>query len=160
MLIRDATDDDSEAVIHLIDEVFGEYPGCVLDVDGEEPHLRTLASAFASWEGRVWVVEDQGRVVACCGYRAAPDTGGVELKHLYVAAGARGRGLGNTLTEMVEREAAGSGATFVELWTDTRFADAHRLYTKRGYARGPRTRQLNDLSRSEEFYFRKQIRYI
>ncbi len=160
MLIREATDADSDAVIQLIEEVFSEYPGCVLDVDAEEPHLRGVATAFAAWRGRIWVVEAEGRVIACCGYRAARDPSGLELKHLYVTAAARGRGLGNTLTEMVEHEAARSDAAFVELWTDTRFTEAHRLYARRGYERGPHTRQLHDLSQSEEFYFCKRMRYI
>jgi putative acetyltransferase len=58
---------------------------------------------------------------------------------------------------MAEREAAAAGAHFIELWTDTRFADAHRLYERRDYIRGAETRELNDVSRSVEFYFRKQI---
>lgn len=158
MLIRDATDADSEAVIRVIEAVFTEYPGCVLDVDGEEPHLRRVASAFAAWGGRFWVAEEAGRVVACCGYRAVSAGDGAELKHLYVQMAAREAGLGNTLTEMVEREVVAAGAHFIELWTDTRFAAAHRLYERRGYVRGAETRELNDVSRSVELYFLKQLR--
>ena len=157
MLIREATDADSEGVIRVIEGVFTEYPGCLLDVDGEAPHLRRVASAFAAWGGRFWVAEEDGKVVASGGYRAVSAGEGAELKHLYVSAAARRRDLGNSLTEMAEREAAAAGAHFIELWTDTRFADAHRLYERRDYIRGAETRELNDVSRSVEFYFRKQI---
>ena len=52
--LRPATDDDSAGVIALIARVFAEYPGCVLDVDREEPELRAPASSF----DRFWVVEE------------------------------------------------------------------------------------------------------
>ena len=38
--IRDARDDDEPGLIALIAGVFAEYPGCVMDVDGELPELR------------------------------------------------------------------------------------------------------------------------
>lgn len=41
LVIRDGRDSDSEQLITLIESVYAEYPGCVLDVDGEAPHLRS-----------------------------------------------------------------------------------------------------------------------
>ena len=83
--------------------------------------------------------------------------GVAELKHLYVASSARGRGLGTRLCELVEEEARRLGHDRIELWTDTRFKDAHRLYERRGYTRGPHTRELHDLSASVEFYYQKSL---
>ena len=155
-MIREARDSDSEQLIELIGEVFAEYPGCVLDVDGEMPQLRRPASAFAEWDGRLWVAEQGGRIEGCVGL--AVDDGGAELKHLYVARAARGRGLGNRLCQLVEDEAARRGHDAIELWSDTRFQDAHRLYERRGYARGLQTRELHDLSASVEYQYRKSLR--
>jgi RimJ/RimL family protein N-acetyltransferase len=45
----------------------------------------------------------------------------------------------------------------IDCWTDTRFADAHRLYARLGYERQPEMRDLNDLSNSTEFHFIKQL---
>jgi len=154
LAIRDARDDDSDRLIALIDAVYAEYPGCVLDVDGEEPHLRRPASAFAEWAGRLWVVEEDGRLVACAGFRDAADA--VELKHLYVAAAARRRGLGRRLTELVEIAGRARGRRWVELWSDTRFTDAHRLYERLGYVRGG-VRELHDRSASVERHYRKAL---
>jgi putative acetyltransferase len=161
--IREAEDADSAQVIALIGGVFAEYPGCVLELD-EMPELRAPASAFGARGGRFWVAEDEGRVVGCAGFKPGsgvrvrgslePGSSSVELCKLYVAAEARRRGLGSALCELVEAEGRGRGAAFVELWSDTRFADAHRLYEKRGYIRGPLTRELHDLSNSVEFYYR------
>jgi GNAT superfamily N-acetyltransferase len=58
----------------------------------------------------------------------------VELKRLYVRRDHRGQGLATALIGLVERQAAGLGAREVELWSDTRFEDAHRRYEALGYA--------------------------
>lgn len=155
--IRDARDDDSWDLIGLIAACWAEYPGCILDVHGEEPWLLTPATAYAAEGGRLWVAELDGRVVASVALRPAAESGGVALKSLYVARAARRRGLGERLVALVENEAHYRGASFIELWTDTRFLDAHRLYERRGYVRGPHTRELRDLSRSVEYYYRKTL---
>ena len=156
-LIRDARDDDSWDLIGLIAACWAEYPGCILDVHGEEPWLLAPATAYREQGGHLWVAELDGRIVASVALRPAAEPDGIALKSLYVARAARRRGLGDRLTALVEDEARRRGATFVELWTDTRFADAHRLYERRGYVRGPDTRELHDLSKSVEYYYRKEL---
>jgi putative acetyltransferase len=153
--IREAVDSDSEQLIQLIGGVFDEYPGCVLDVDGEMPQLRRPASAFGEWGGRLWVAQLSDRVEGCVGLSVHEAV--AELKHLYVSRSTRGRGLGNRLCELVEEEARRRGHQRIELWTDTRFRDAHRLYERRGYARGVRTRELHDLSASVEYFYEKSL---
>ena len=155
VVIREGLDSDSEELIALIASIFAEYPGCVLDVDGEAPHLRRPASAFAGWGGGLWVAELNGRMVGCVGFADRGDA--VELKHLYVATAARRRGLGGRLTRLVEEWARALGRTRLELWTDTRFIDAHRLYERLGYERGPETRALLDLSRTIEYFYSKRL---
>jgi putative acetyltransferase len=151
-MIRDARDDDSAQLVALVEAVYAEYPGCVLDVDGEAPHLLRPASAFAERGGRLWVAESAGAVVACGGFADRGDT--LELLSLYVAPSARRRGLGGRLAALVEEAALERGRAWIELWTDTRFLDAHRLYERLGYVRGG-TRALHDLSRSVEYAYRK-----
>jgi hypothetical protein len=46
----------------------------------------------------------------------------------------------------------------MELWSDTRFLDAHRLYERLGYRRTGRTRELHDLSDTVEYEFDKPLR--
>jgi GNAT superfamily N-acetyltransferase len=81
----------------------------------------------------------------------------VELKSLYVAAWARRRGLGAALVRLVEREARRRGAAFVELWTDTRFADAHHLYERLGYLATGEVRELGDQSNTAEFRYTREL---
>lgn len=168
-LIREAVDDDALDLIELIGSVFGEYRGCVLDVDGEMPELRGLASWAKAHGGGFWVAEDGGRLVGMGGYSEvvassapagfAPAGAGIELKKLYVHRRVRGTGLGARLLERVENVAVERSCEFIEMWSDTRFTTAHAFYERRGYERGPATRDLHDKSASVEFYFKKRLAF-
>jgi putative acetyltransferase len=107
--------------------------------------------------GRFWTAEMDGIIVGCGGIAPAHDPAGAELKHLYVSKHVRRAGLGTAFVRLVEEEAARRRASFVELWSDTRFLDAHRLYERLGYTRLPDTRELDDLSNSIEFHFIKRM---
>jgi putative acetyltransferase len=155
--IRDARDDDAGVLIELIGSCFAEYPGCVLDVDAEAPELRAIATYYRDLGGRFWVAERDGSVVGCIGVVPSRDPGGVELQRLYVGAASRRRGLATRLCDLVFTEARERDASFVDLWSDTRFGDAHRLYDRLGFVRGPDTRELHDRSRSVEYYYRMTL---
>jgi putative acetyltransferase len=148
--IRPASDADAPGVIALIRGVYAEYPGCILDVDREEPGLKSPASSF----DRFWVVEEGGAVGGCVGCAFGDPA---ELKKLYLAAPLRGRGLGRELIALVEETARAHGATRIELWSDTRFTTAHAVYERCGYRKTGRTRQLHDLSRTTELHFEKEL---
>lgn len=160
LTLRDARDDDAEGLIDLIGGVFAEYPGCILDVDGELPELRCIATSFQRWGGRFWVVLREGRVIGCVGFTpsAASPGEGIELRKLYVDKTARKMGLGSALCDLVEGAARSLDKKFVELWSDTRFENAHALYARRGYTKGSETRDLHDKSASVEYYFRLDLR--
>ena len=153
--IREARDEDADDLIALVGACFDEYPGCVLDVDGEIPELRRIASAFRAWGGEFWVAESAGCALASIGW--VPSGEGIELRKLYVDASLRRKGLAHRLCERVEQTGRQRGAAWVELWSDTRFETAHRLYEKRGYRRGRETRELHDLSDTVEYYYRLDL---
>lgn len=157
LVVRPVADKDSVDLIVLIDTVFGEYPNCILDVDNEMPELRSPASAAKAEDAQWWVVEDAGKVVGSCAVMPEGD-GTMELKRLYIAKEARRRGLAAHLVSLAETQARARGARRMELWTDTRFADAHRFYERLGYTRAPRTRALCDASHSIEFHFSKDLK--
>ena len=155
--IRLGTDADGAACGDLIREVFAEYPGCLF-LPSEFPELRALATHFAERRGQLWVAEDRGALVGCLGFDEAPFTDGIELHKLYVARSARGRGLAGRLYALAEDFARERGSTFIELWTDTRFVDAHRFYERRGFSRLPGRRALDDASDSYELHYRKRLK--
>ncbi len=160
--IRGLRDEDALDVIELIAGVFGEYQGCVTDVDGEMPELRRLASYYAEHGGAGWTVLRGDRVVGTVGYVLHDAPAGAagplaELKKLYVHRTERGSGLAASLLDRVESAARAAGAATIELWSDTRFTRAHRFYDKRGYARGPMTRDLHDASHTTEYHFARAL---
>ena len=156
-VIRPVRDDDADGLIRLIDACWSAYEGCVLDVDAEEPQLRAMRSHFDALGGEYWVADDvAGRIAAGGGWAPAADPAGVELHKLYVLAALRRQGIARRLVSMAEAAARGRASRFVELWSDTRFLEAHAFYEALGYRRTGRTRDLHDLSHTTEFHFVKE----
>jgi putative acetyltransferase len=155
--VRTALDSDADDLIALVGSCFAEYEGCVLDTEHEMTHLLHVATHFAAAGGGAWVAGAPRSVVGSVACRPADDAGVLELQMLYVLAPWRRRGLGSRLVGVVEDEARRRGARFVELWSDTRFTDAHRLYLTLGYEQLPDVRELHDLSATREYRFRKAV---
>ncbi len=149
--IRAATDADSASVIRLIEGIFHEYPGCVMDVETEEYKLKTPASSY----DRFWVLDREGEIVGCIACSFDRSSRDFELQKLYIHADLRCGGWGRRLVDLVEAEAQRLGFESIELWTDTRFETAHRFYTGLGYRKTGRTRDLHDLSKTTEYHFIK-----
>ncbi|WP_052667059.1 putative glycolipid-binding domain-containing protein [Nitriliruptor alkaliphilus] len=155
--LRRVADADADGLIALVVAAFEEYPGCVLDLPGIDDDLPTPGTTAAQRGSPWWVVEIDGRIVASIGAGPLDRRACVELKRLYVDRDHRGRGLATRLIEVVERHAAGLGATSVELWSDTRFAAAHHRYEQLGYQRTGEERQLHDPSDTTEYRLVKPI---
>lgn len=151
--LRPVRDTDAAAITELIGGCFAEYRGCVLDLPGIDAWMRRPATASAETGGAVWVADP---VVACGGWRPV-DADTIELKSLYVARAWRRRGYAAALVGAVERVARARGANQVQLWSDTRFRDAHRLYRKLGYEQLPGSRVLHDPSNTVEWCFRREV---
>lgn len=156
--LREAEDADAPALAGLIGGVYAEYPGCVLDLPGVDHDLTGIRSHLASLGGRLWVLPDADGLVACVGYAPPQDDGGrFELKRLYVRADARRSGIGSALTHLVTEVASTLQGGELELWSDSRFADAHRHYERHGWTQLPETRDLHDPSNTTEFHFVRAI---
>jgi GNAT superfamily N-acetyltransferase len=155
--LRPATGRDAWDVIALIGACWAEYPGCIMDVHGECPDLLDPAGAYRRSGGEFWVATDPcGTVIATVGWRPL-GPGVVELERLYVHLRWRRRGLANTLADLVEQMATERQAGRIELWSDSRFENAHRFYEARGYARSGPDRELADLSRTREHHYVKTL---
>ena len=169
LLLRRATPQDTPAIHHLVIEVFGEY-GFGLDVNVDK-HLGDPAGYFDEHGGVLFVIErmDGGRadgtgfdngesvaaIVGTVGYLPM-DRGDIELKALYLRKLLRGRGLGRRLVTLVLDHARAVGSPRVELWSDTRFAEAHRLYESFGF-RNIGKRDLHDEWASWEYGFELRL---
>ena len=155
--LRPGRDEDADGFIRLIGDCWAEYPGCVMDVDGEVPELRALATYFAEAGGALWVAELAERVIGMAATRPMGQDAAFEICKVYVAKEARGSGLAHDLLRAAEAHARAAGAERLVLWTDTRFETAHRFYEKRGFVRQGPIRVLHDLSNSLEFRYVKPI---
>jgi GNAT superfamily N-acetyltransferase len=158
-VLRAGRDDDAAGFIALIGACWAEYPGCILDLDGEVPELRALASYFRDQGGALWAAERDGRVIGMVGARPLNDDDAAwEICRMYVDGAARGIGLAADLLRTAEHHAVAAGAQRLVLWTDTRFTRAHGFYEKQGYVRQGSIRILDDISNSLEFRYAKPAR--
>lgn len=155
-VLRAGRDDDADDFIALVGACWAEYPGCVMDLDGEVPELRALASYYAGQDGALWAAEQDGRVVGMVSTKPLGD-GAWEICKMYAYPGQRGTGLARSLIEAAEHHARARGATAMKLWSDTRFDRAHRFYEKCSYVRSGPIRVLDDLSHSLEFAYAKPL---
>lgn len=151
--IRPGLDTDADAIIALIGACWSQYPGVMMDVDGEMPELRALASYYAGQGGMLWVTDDLSGMIA-----TRPLKDGIwEICRVYVHPSRHGSGQAHALLDTAERHGIDRGATRFVLWSDTRFARAHHFYEKRSYVRSGPIRVLDDISNSLEYGYAKPI---
>ena len=82
------------------------------------------------------VASEDGRPVGCGALRAL-EPGAGEIRHVWVAAGTRGLGVGRRLLAGLEREAAARGFGVVRLSTHRALTEAIQLYRGSGYTEIP-----------------------
>jgi putative acetyltransferase len=102
----------------------------------ESNHLVDVESLAAA-NVHFLVAREEGRALGC-GAFVLGDAGQAEMKRVFVAPAARGKGVARVLMEGLEREAAQLGVTLMQLETGIKQPEAIALYRKFGYAeRGP-----------------------
>ncbi|MPZ27244.1 MAG: GNAT family N-acetyltransferase [Micromonosporaceae bacterium] len=100
--------------------------------DGDETPVSP--ADFEPPAGAFLVAYLSGDAVGCGGWRSHGDGGAVaELKRMYTAPAARGRGVARRVLAALEDSARGSGRTRMILECGSRQPEAIRLYTARGY---------------------------
>ncbi|MGH3104311.1 MAG: GNAT family N-acetyltransferase [Gaiellaceae bacterium] len=151
MNVRRATSADRDAIAAVVRAVYEEY-GFTWDESGYHADLADVDSAYDAF----WVADDGGGVVGTAGLDLSDTRIGslrdcdCSLERLYVLARARGRGAGSALMRAVVAEASATGRSSLAIWSDKRFADAHRLYERLG-ARVVAERVHDDPDRSHEW---------
>lgn len=155
-VIRPATDADGAAIGTVLAAVFTEYPGCLYEPD-EFPELAAVASHYAAADGRIWVVTHGLQLSGCCAVFRTAAADSFELSKVYLLPDMRGRGLATRMIDAAATLAVSRGAARLELFTDTRFTDAHRFYERLGFTRLPGERFLGDTSSSWEFHYERRL---
>ena len=148
--IRLATAADVAGVIRVIRAVYDEY-GFTWDPTGYHADLYDLQAYYLDRGHAFWIAQQEERAIVgtvaleCFDpLPGAPGTsrvigntvrlGGCDgaLERLYVDPVARRQGIGSLLVGTVLEEARRRGRRRLEIWSDKRFLDAHRLYGKFG----------------------------
>ena len=122
MKVRRAIAADSPAVAVVVRAVYDEF-GFTWDEAGYHADLRDVEATYAAF----YIADVDGRIVGTAGL-----TSHGSLERLYVLAEARGSGAGSALLTAVADEARRRGHDRLEIWSDKRFTDAHRLYERHG----------------------------
>ena len=142
--IREAEARDDEAVGELLVQAFVEQyarkmPEVVVSARRKD-ELRRVAEKRAV--AKVWVAELGGRVVGTVAVwpAGAPGSeawipGAFDLRHLAVAASARGQGVSGALLDAAEGFARAAHAPAMCLHVRQGAAGVRRLYERRGYRR-------------------------
>jgi putative acetyltransferase len=139
----------------LIDRVLGEY-GDRLVPETADRDLLDIEGHYVAWGGAFVVLDDAGRIRGT--HAVIPDTGqpGVcSLKRLYLDAALRGGCWGAQLMQWSIAWARTHGMHRIEFWSDTRFARAHRFFSRFGFQRDGRIRSVAEgwTPYEEYFYF-------
>lgn len=125
--VRPARLDDPLAV-PLIEAVQREY---VVRYGGPD-ETPTDPAEFVPPRGVFLVAWLDGLPAGCGGWRAAGD-GSVEVKRMFTADTARGKGIARAVLAELERTAAAAGHTRVVLETGSKQPEALALYVSSGY---------------------------
>lgn len=149
LLIRRATNRDSTDVVRVIRAVYDEY-GFTWEEGGYYADLYDLEGSYdahgdwfyvAEWDGAVvgtaaieWfdaIPGDADTIVEHGGYLRIGGTD-CSLERLYVHPDGRRKGIGQALLQRILKDGNDAGRTSMEIWSDKRFTDAHRLYERVG----------------------------
>ncbi|MBE0475484.1 MAG: GNAT family N-acetyltransferase [Coriobacteriia bacterium] len=128
----------SGPALHAVRALFTEYAdwlGFSLDFQGFEDELARLPGEYRPPRGRLLLARADGSGVGCVALRPLEDRS-CEMKRLYVAPSARGRGIGRLLVQRVVSLAEEIGYDHMMLDTlSARMPAAIALYESVGFER-------------------------
>ena len=154
-ILRPATPGDRDSIIGLIDRVLSEY-GDRLVLETLDRDLLDIDGCYVAKGGAFVVLEETGRIRGT--HATVPDPGQAGIcvfKRLYLDAALRGGPWGVQLMQWGIDWARAHGMHRVEFWSDTRFARAHRFFSRFGFQRDGRVRTVPEgwMPYREYFYF-------
>jgi GNAT superfamily N-acetyltransferase len=123
---------DSLVAVRLVEAMVTEMEALYDLPAGTGLGLSAPPADFSPPGGAFLVVYEEGKPVAGGGIKRDED-GVAEIKRMYVAPGARRRGLGRRLLEALEEEARSLGYARIRLDTGARQPEARAMYERAGY---------------------------
>lgn len=137
--IRKAGPGDNAALARIIREVFEEHDAPRTGTVYSDPATDHLYELFREPGSVLWVAEEHGVQLGLCGVFPTPglEPGTAELVKFYLAAPARGKGIGRALLEQCFRSARELGYRRLYIESLPVFSKAVRIYEGLGFVRIP-----------------------
>lgn len=130
-IVRAISTDDFARARALI-EAYAASLGIDLEFQDFSREVAHLSVEYGPPEGGLLLAEDAGNPLGCVGVRKIAD-GVCEMKRLYVAPAARGRGVGRALADAIIAEARRLGYERMRLDTLASMREARQLYASLGF---------------------------
>jgi GNAT superfamily N-acetyltransferase len=127
--IREARFDEPE-VQKLVADALGDLS---VRYGGSGDDTPVAAADFVPPRGRFFVAAEGDELVGCAGWRAHGED--AELKRMYTAPAARGRGVARRMLATIEESARSDGRSRLILETGDKQPEAISLYESSGYHR-------------------------
>jgi putative acetyltransferase len=114
----------------VIREVFDEYE-FTWEAGGYNADTEDVRSFYLDGGGAFWVMVVGGKIVGTGAIMPEGD-GRCELCRLYLAKECRGKGWGKLFYDFIIVEATKAGYREMEIWSDVKLLEAHKLYERSG----------------------------
>lgn len=129
-MIRPYRKGDDDEICRVIREIFDEYD-FTWETGGYNADTEDVSTFYLEGGGAFWVMETDGQMVGTGALMPEGDDR-CELCRLYLAKACRGKGWGKKFYEFIIAEARKAGYLEMEIWSDVKLVEAHRLYERSG----------------------------
>ncbi|MBC9797258.1 GNAT family N-acetyltransferase [Sinomicrobium weinanense] len=135
MEIRKVKKSDNQLLADIIKNVFEEHHAPREGTVYSDPTTDNLYGLFKKEKSVLWVAEENGKILGCCGIYPTEGLPGncAELVKFYLTSGARGKGTGSKLMERNIQSAIGFGYSQLYLESLPQFSNAVKWYEKLGF---------------------------
>jgi putative acetyltransferase len=135
MIIRNIQQSDNEALASMIRAVFVEHEAPTEGTVFTDPTTDNLFALFQTENAALFVAEDNGKVLGCCGIypTAGLPEKCTELVKFYLPKDARGKGIGRALMEKSTASAEQLGYSEIYIESLPAFAKAVNIYIQQGF---------------------------
>jgi GNAT superfamily N-acetyltransferase len=149
-IIRAAEMADLDRLTQIIRETIESY-GYIFELEVELPDFLDYEGFYGQHKGELYVIEVDG-VIAGCGALKL-DKSIPYLSRIYVDERFRGLGYGKAIVQFLMDRNEKLGNDELELWSDTLFRTAHKMYESMGYVFTGRVRPLGDINNCYEYHY-------
>lgn len=149
-IIRSASKSDLNRLTQIIQETIESY-GYIFELEVELPDFLDYDGFYGQQKGELYAIEVDGLVAGCGALKL--DKAIPYLSRIYVDERFRGRGFGKAIVQFLMDRNEELGNVELELWSDTLFRTAHKMYESMGYEFTGRVRPLGDINNCYEYHY-------